>query len=380
MPAERPSGVRTGPHATGVEVGVLIAGGDGGRAGVDKRFLVLEGRTLLLRNLAFLQARFPDVAVVIGRGQELDLGDGGGADVIEDAYPGSSPLVGIATALAHFRRPVFALAADIAFPDHDAADAVLAAFPGHDVSLPAMGRGYRQPLFAAYGPACLAPMVDLLRAGRHRIAGIFGGVAVAEVPFSDGSMFQNINTMGDYAAARRGSCAEQAAAQGRPAVVAVVGTSRTGVTALIDAIVPELVKLGARVGTVKYGAHGGDIECRITGSGRRGQGRVPAGDAATPEIVVCPERPDDGMPLADIARCFSGEVDIVVAESRGPAMPHRVELVRAGAGHGEPSHGSGAPLAVVTDVDLEHEHGFGLEDAAGLARFLAVRLDSLREY
>ena len=39
-------------------IGVLLAGGGGRRAGVDKRFLVLEGQSLLQRNLAFLHRLF----------------------------------------------------------------------------------------------------------------------------------------------------------------------------------------------------------------------------------------------------------------------------------------------------------------------------------
>jgi len=37
-------------------------------------------------------------------------------------------------------------------------------------------------------------------------------------------------------------------------------------------------------------------------------------------------------------------------------------------------------MAFVTDSMLPHGHTFGLDDGAGLARFLAVRLDTLREY
>jgi hypothetical protein len=57
-----------------------------------------------------------------------------------------------------------------------------------------------------------------------------------------------------------------------------------------------------------------------------------------------------------------------------------VELFRAGAGHAEPLCAPGEAIALVTDADLEHEYRFGLEDGAGLARFLAVRLDRLRAY
>ena len=123
----------------GVSVGVLLAGGSSRRAGIDKRLLVLEGRTMLQRNLAFLRGLFPTVLVSLAPGAGLDLGDAGDAEIVHDAFPGASPLAGIATALAHVGRPVFALAVDIARPDRGAAERVLTAFPGHDLALPAIG-------------------------------------------------------------------------------------------------------------------------------------------------------------------------------------------------------------------------------------------------
>ncbi len=200
---------------SGVDVGVLIAGGRSRRAGVDKRFLVLEGRTLLLRNIDFLRTLFAEVAVVVSRDQTVDLGDEAGVEILRDAWPGSSPLVGIATALAHFGRPLFALAADIAFPRRDAADAVIAAFRGHDVAMPAGVHDHRQPLFAVYGPRCLPPMVKLLESDRHRIVDIFPSVSVAEVRGLDETFFRNINTMADFESARLESA--QRAGAGAPA-------------------------------------------------------------------------------------------------------------------------------------------------------------------
>src|SRR5665647_933782 len=110
-----------------VQIGVLLAGGSARRAGVDTRFLVLGGRALLLRNLAFLRGFFPTVAVSLGAGQMLDLGDAHHAEVVHDAWPGASPLAGIASALARYRQPGVAVAADIAFPDPEASRRVLAA-------------------------------------------------------------------------------------------------------------------------------------------------------------------------------------------------------------------------------------------------------------
>jgi molybdopterin-guanine dinucleotide biosynthesis protein len=368
-----------------VRIGVLLAGGSARRAGVDKRFLVLDGRTLLLRNLAFLRARFPTVAISLGAGQVLDLGDAGEAEVVRDAWPGSSPLTGVASALARFGQPVFALAADIAFPDQAALQRVLRAFPGHDLSLPAIGPAYHQPLFAVYGPACLAPMTALLEAGRHRIVEILPSLDAVEVRFPDDSLFRNINTMDDYQEARReaaeaGHVTTSDDAATRPALVAIVGKSDSGKTTLIEKVVPELVKLGLRVGTVKHDAHSFEIDHPGKDSWRHGQAGAHAYAIASPERLAFITKLDGEMPLADIARRFFAGFDLVVAEGYKRTAPHRVELFRVGAGHAEPLCGPGEAIALVTDSDLPHEHTFGLDDGSGLARFLAVRLDALREY
>jgi len=365
-----------------VTIGVLLAGGSGRRAGVDKRFLVLDGRALLLRNIAFLRSVFPTVAVSLGAGQSLDLGDAGDAEIVHDAWPGASPLAGIASALARFQKPVFALAADVAFPDAETVRRVLAAFPGHDLALPAIGAEYHQPLFAVYGPACLAPMTTLLEAGRHRIVEILPVLDAAEVRFPDDSPFHNINTMDDYQEARRrvADGGDVPAAGAQPALVAIVGKSDSGKTTLIERVVPELVRLGLRVGTVKHDAHSFEIDHPGKDSWRHGQAGAHAYAIASPERLAFITKLDGEMPLGDIARRFFAGFDLVVAEGYKRTAPHRVELFRVGAGHAEPLCDPGEAIALVTDSGLPHEHTFGLDDGAGLARFLAVRLDSLRAY
>ncbi len=373
--------MRTARNDTRVDTGVLLAGGSGRRAGVDKRLLVLEGRTLLQRNLGFLRGLFPSVAVAIGHGQELDLGDDVSVEILHDAWPGGSPLAGIATALRHFDRPVFALAVDIAYPQREAAEAVLAAFPGYDVSMPAIGEMHHQPLFAAYGPACLAPMSALLDAGRHRIVTILPDLRVTEVRFPDDSLFRNINTMNDYEAAKGDVAGQTAGGTDRqPALVAIVGKSDSGKTTLIEKVVPELVKLGLRVGTVKHDAHSFEIDHPGKDSWRHGQAGAQAYVIASPERLAFITKLDGEMPLTEIAQRYFGGFDIVVAEGYKRTAPHRVELFRAGAGHAEPLCGPGEAIALVTDADLQHEHLFGIEDAASLARFLTLRLDALRAY
>jgi molybdopterin-guanine dinucleotide biosynthesis protein B len=166
----------------------------------------------------------------------------------------------------------------------------------------------------------------------------------------------------------------------KPALVAIVGKSDSGKTTLIERLVPELVKLGLRVGTVKHDAHSFEIDHPGKDSWRHGQAGAEAYVIASPERLAFIARLDEELELVDIAGRFYEGFDIVVAEGYKRTAPHRVELFRVGAGHAEPLCAPGEAIALVTDAALAHAHRFGLEDAAGLARFLAARLDLLRRY
>ena len=166
----------------------------------------------------------------------------------------------------------------------------------------------------------------------------------------------------------------------KPALVAIVGKSDSGKTTLIEKVVPELVNLGLRVGTVKHDAHSSEIDHPGKDSWRHGQAGAEAYVIASPERLAFIAKLDAELELVDIVERFYGGFDIVVAEGYKRTAPHRVELFRAGAGHAEPLCGPGEALALVTDADLEHEHRFGLEDAPALAAFLAARLGDLSEY
>ena len=173
---------------------------------------------------------------------------------------------------------------------------------------------------------------------------------------------------------------QSGATAGKPALVAIVGKSDSGKTTLIEKLVPELVRLGLRVGTVKHDAHSFEIDHPGKDSWRHGRAGAEAYVIASPERLAFITRLDGELPLREIVARYYGGFDIVVAEGYKRSAPHRVELFRLGAGHTEPLCAPGEALALVTDAGLEHAHRFGLEDAAALARFLAVRLDALRVY
>lgn len=374
-----------GDHRAGVEIGVLLAGGSSHRAGVDKRFLVLGGRTMLVRGVCFLRGLFPTVAVVTGRGPPLDLGDAAGVEMLRDAWPGRSPLVAIATALARFRRPLFVLAVDIAFPQRAAAEAVLDAFPGHDLALPTIAPHMRQPAFAAYGPACLAPMADLMASDRHRIIDIFPRASVARVAFSDDSLFHNINSLDDYHAAVRAR--EDARRQGgepemRPALISVETGGDRDVELLVDEAVEELIDLGVRVAQFRVAESGSSG--RLTAPWRADASPLGAGSCpAPPPCRSRTVRDLTGMDLAVIrtdrgsppsshrqARDFSrrGSPLSLLLSREGAGFMARLLPTALRAGVGPRVLGTGAL----------RESGVVVGDAVTLAHFIAVRLDTLR--
>jgi molybdopterin-guanine dinucleotide biosynthesis protein len=378
------AGATAGGDAT---TGVLLAGGRGRRIGVDKRYLVLGGRTLLQRNLRFLRRLLPEVVVSHAADDEPDCGDEAVVRLVADAYPGRSPLTGIVSVLEEVGGPLFVMAADLAAPEEAAARAVLeaSAASGGDVVLPRVGR-HREPLFAWYGPRCLSPMRALLRADRHRIVEAFPSLRVVEVDFPNARPFHNINTMDEYEEARRrlgatkGGDDDVAGGATGPALVAVVGKSDSGKTSLIERLIPELRALGLRVGAVKHDAHGFEIDHPGKDSWRHGQAGAEAYAVSSPGRFAYIAQVREELPLDVLARRYFGHVDLLVAEGYKRSAPHRVEVFRAAAGHAEPLCGPGEALALVTDAALEHEHRFALDDAAGLARFIAARLETLRRY
>lgn len=370
--------------------------------GSDKRQLRLGGQTLLERNLAFLQELFPTVAVSLRQGQGVELPLGSLAEVIVDHYQGS-PLAGIATALERFGAPLFVLAVDIAFPDEAAVADLLEAFRGADVAVPLVDEKL-EPLHAVYGPRCLPSMRRLLERGRHRIIDFFPDVRVVTVPFPTAEPFWNVNTPEDFERARRrieeatGATApgvpettlgmkavapqrdEGSGERAQPALVAIVGKSDSGKTTLIEGLVPELKRLGLRVGTLKHDVHGFEIDVPGKDSWRHGHAGADAYAVSSPEKLAYITRVEDELPLEEIARRFFAGFDILVAEGYKRSAPYRVEIFRVAAGHEEPLCGPGEALAMVTDADLEHEQRFALGEEARLARFLAERVGELRRY
>jgi molybdopterin-guanine dinucleotide biosynthesis protein A len=186
----------------------ILAGGRASRlGGLDKSQLVIDGRTILDRQLHVLR-RCADRVIIIANdlARFADIG----VPVFEDLVPDAGALGGIYTALAIAKEPVLIVACDMPYLTAPFLTRVLEAAQDADVAVPLAADGYH-PLCACYTQACATPIRQRLDAGALKVLDLFGDVHVRTIdPVEiaafdpDGLLLLNINTPDDLARAQRG--------------------------------------------------------------------------------------------------------------------------------------------------------------------------------
>jgi molybdopterin-guanine dinucleotide biosynthesis protein A/rhodanese-related sulfurtransferase len=180
--------------------GAVLCGGRSSRMGVDKAFLVVDGRPLVVTVTAALRGAGAGAVRAVG-GDAANL-IGLGIDPVEDRWPGDGPLGGIATALGRAGRfdLVAVLACDL--PGATAAGVrrivtALDAAPLAGVAVPVVD-GRREPLFAAWRPSVAAPVVTrLFRAGERAVHRVLDAAGAVEVTGFDPAEVRNVNRPAD---------------------------------------------------------------------------------------------------------------------------------------------------------------------------------------
>ncbi len=248
------------------------------------------------------------------------------------------------------------------FPTGRRANGCWRRFPVTTSAVPAID-SHHQPLFAVYGPGCLAAMTEHARdAASTPSSTPFPRCASPRCRLPATRSF-TASTRWTSIAARalaRQSAAPRAWRPRRPAppaLVAVVGKSDSGKTTLIEKLVPELVKLGLRVGTVKHDAHSFEIDHPGKDSWRHGQ----AGAQAYVDRLAASAWPTSPSSTASCRSPTSRGATSPASISWSPraTSARRRTASRSsalGAGHDAPLCGPGEAMALVTDAPLEHEH------------------------
>ena len=193
----------------------ILAGGQATRfGGRDKSALVVEGRTILDRQIATLAPLTDDLLIVGGYrtagARGVQPGDRGAEApaprVVADIVPGCGPLGGLHAALTEARGDtVFLIACDMPYVTAAFVAHLLSLAGGADIVVPQSERGYH-PLCAVYTRACLEPAAARLADRRLRLRELTEDVrtrvvAVEEIRrFGDPDrLLANVNTAAEYA-------------------------------------------------------------------------------------------------------------------------------------------------------------------------------------
>jgi len=171
----------------------ILAGGRARRFdGRDKSALVVEGQTILERQLAVLSAVAGDVRIIRRE---------------DDLVPGCGPLGGLHAALAAAASDeVLVVACDMPYVTSPFAAHLLSlAGPTADIVVPRTERGYH-PLCAVYTRACLAVVATRIAERRLKMVELLGEMRTREVTVEELERFgnpdrllANVNTPAEYA-------------------------------------------------------------------------------------------------------------------------------------------------------------------------------------
>jgi molybdenum cofactor guanylyltransferase len=194
----------------------ILAGGRATRfGGRDKGALVVDGRSILERQLAELSTVVDDLMIVssIERARSGAPVDGSGQPeptvhprVVTDIVPGCGPLGGLHAALTEMRGDrVFVVACDMPYVDAALAAFLLSIAGEAAIVVPESDRGYH-PLCAVYTRACLGPIVARLAERRLVLRELFQDLPTRIVTAEEMSRFgapsrllANVNTPAEYA-------------------------------------------------------------------------------------------------------------------------------------------------------------------------------------
>ena len=185
----------------------ILAGGEGRRlGGIDKSAIVIEGRSILERQLSLLRPLTPHLLLVAGNGSRVPVSD---IPSVIDHIAGAGALGGLYTALMEApTEQVLVIGCDMPFLTAPFVEHLVELGRHADVAVPADAAG-RHPLCASYTRRIAPTLKARIERGELRILDALDGMNVREVgsaelaPFNrDGRLLLNINTPEDLARAR----------------------------------------------------------------------------------------------------------------------------------------------------------------------------------
>jgi molybdopterin-guanine dinucleotide biosynthesis protein A len=187
--------------------GFITAGGRSSRMGRDKAWLELGGLKMIERVVRALAPVTSSLTIIANSERYACLG----LPVVRDSHTDVGPLEAIRTALACSSTPRVALAGcDLPFLTSELFAFLLGVEGDYQAVVPVAADDRLQPLAAIYSTSALAAVTDLILSGERKVSRLFDRVPTRLVTAKELShlcgfelFFENVNTPGEYARARR---------------------------------------------------------------------------------------------------------------------------------------------------------------------------------
>jgi molybdopterin-guanine dinucleotide biosynthesis adapter protein len=135
-------------------------------------------------------------------------------------------------------------------------------------------------------------------------------------------------------------------------IVSVVGRPGSGKTTLLEALLPLLRSKGYRIGVVKHGVHGFDVDKDGKDSWRHAQAGAEVALISTPKGLAVFRRLDQEMSPEELIETYLPDMDFVLAEGFKRERMPKIEIHRQEVGERLLKDEEEGLLAVVSDVPV----------------------------
>ena len=153
-------------------------------------------------------------------------------------------------------------------------------------------------------------------------------------------------------------------------IVSFIGRSNSGKTTLIERVIPELVRVGYRVATVKHAGHGFDLDTEGKDSWRHKRAGASSVIVVSKGSLAMFTDVSEQLKVEEVRdRFLDGSYDLIIAEGWKSEGYPKIVVVRDQLG--EISYSSDGLLAVVSDKPIDQQVPvLHLDDIAGVAALL----------
>ena len=356
---------------------IVAAGGRSTRMGTDKRFLPLDGETLLAHMLRKGSAAGVHSIVLAAEGERSDLAalaEEYGAYLVTDEIPAQGPAAAIAAGLAAAKTEwALVLSGDMPFYDFELVRALLPEATGDtQVVLPTIS-GYWQPLAALYRRDAGTAFAAAIARGDRKLGIILRELTVKELPLTvDAGIFFNVNTPASYRLALGRLANEH---RTKPILSVAAPASGTGKTTFIEKLIPLLAARGVRCAVIKSDSHGFNLDTAGKDTARFTAAGAEAVAVSSPDGYFIQQKTKTRQDFQNlIANIIPNSVDLYITESRSRGVLPTFMLDR-GLGMPEIDERVAACFAKERSIDTD-VLTFDLDDmdtAVRLALFLMGR-------